>query len=708
MSKAFTKSNKINIISLNPKQKIINIRKPINKIMNLDNFLSKNKISKSPKVVSKNSIYYCKKSYISPTIASLTNHNSNKNIKKISPSSLLSSINSKTNKYKSPNYNSKISPIKQKYNFLQNNIKNQLYIQRNNNNKNIPKYKTDNHHNYAFHHKNKNEKIKNDTKKNNYKNKIISNKEKISKNIDNNIIFNSLIDFDSSENNFNNSIQGKEKIKQYINENKNEDNIIKCDINKDIEINKDEFNILLNNNDSGKKGDNLINSTNAFDVGSISNISKNGSNSVKEKNIEDENKTNNKEFENIINDLIEEENCKNLFKENKKNNEKNEDNDDDINDIIKENIEKNIIDDEFQKVIVSSQENQDNEENEENKDKVGNKENEKNEENSQDYEVEIIELNKKKNKEDNKINNNKEIEENKFNNKSEEILKNDSNINNSNINNSNNIDISLNNEIIDNNKFIINNSKNNMENTNNNIIKENTKIDKNDILSKNENNNNENYTSSEHINSEIIINDIQYKSKSIKNLIKAVEISNVLNINNNNNPFNNHITIKEGNTFKEISKEFNNILEYQKLKKNKTQKSTITIEEDNISNKVNIKTYINKSYKNVSKKSKNENITNAVYNKKDNNNNNEEMSKLNNSKKISKYKYTNIVITHPIIISINNGIFYINGNSEIESSDLNKDKQNEYNDEEMEIFISNKNKNLSFQKNEHYTFHGTV
>ena len=84
------------------------------------------------------------------------------------------------------------------------------------------------------------------------------------------------------------------------------------------------------------------------------------------------------------------------------------------------------------------------------------------------------------------------------------------------------------------------------------------------------------------------------------------------------------------------------------------------------------------------------------------------MSKLNNSKKISKYKYTNIVITHPIIISINNGIFYINGNSEIESSDLNKDKQNEYNDEEMEIFISNKNKNLSFQKNEHYTFHGTV
>jgi len=299
MSKAFPKKNKINIISLNPKTKIINIRKPINKIMNLDNFLNKNNISKSPKVISKNSIFFSKKSYISPTISSLINHNSNKNIKKNSPSNQLSSINSKTNKYKSPNYNSKISPIKQKYNLLQNNIKNQLYIQRNNN-KNIPLYKTENHHNYAFHHKNK--------KKNNYKNKIITNKEKISKNIDNNIIFNSLIDFDISENNFNNSIQGKEKLKQYLNENKNEDNFIKCDINKDIEINKDEFNILLNNNDSGKKGDNLINSTNAFDVGSISNISKNGSNSVKEKNIEDENKTNNKDFENIINDLIEEEN----------------------------------------------------------------------------------------------------------------------------------------------------------------------------------------------------------------------------------------------------------------------------------------------------------------------------------------------------------------------------------------------------------------
>jgi hypothetical protein len=61
-------------------------------------------------------------------------------------------------------------------------------------------------------------------------------------------------------------------------------------------------------------------------MGSISHISKNGSSSAKEKNIEGEiknNINNNNPFEKIVCDFIEEENCKNLFQgndSNKKNN----------------------------------------------------------------------------------------------------------------------------------------------------------------------------------------------------------------------------------------------------------------------------------------------------------------------------------------------------------------------------------------------------
>jgi hypothetical protein len=329
MSKILLNENRIknNILSLNPKPKIITVRKPINKIMNLDNFFTKNKISKSPKIFSKNSINYSKKAYISPTISSLTNNNTKKYSKNNSPSKIRYSINSNKNKNKNSKYvGSKISPVKRKYNFLQHNIKNELYVKtnNNNNNKNITEFKTNEkaiNKNHAF-----NFKKKSNSKKKNYKDRILINKKKLSKNLDNNLIFSSLIDYESSDNNCSSSVRGKEKIKQYLNEDKkedqNKDNAIKCEIGKDIfDINnKDMLNILMSNNSyRKKKGDNCINSTYVLDVGSISHISKNGSISIKEKNMEDETKTNNKEFEKIINDLIGEDNCKNLFIENKKN-----------------------------------------------------------------------------------------------------------------------------------------------------------------------------------------------------------------------------------------------------------------------------------------------------------------------------------------------------------------------------------------------------
>ena len=146
MSKILLNENKIknNILSLNPKPKIINVRKPINKIMNLDNFFTKNKISKSPKIFPQNSIKKKKKAYISPTISSLTNINIKKGSKNNSPSKIRYSINSNRNKIKNSKYvASKISPIKRKYNFLQHNIKNELYVKRNNyNSKNITEFKT--------------------------------------------------------------------------------------------------------------------------------------------------------------------------------------------------------------------------------------------------------------------------------------------------------------------------------------------------------------------------------------------------------------------------------------------------------------------------------------------------------------------------------------------------------------------------------------
>ena len=300
--------------------------------MSLGNFMNKGKISKSPKINSFNSY---QKSYISPSISFFKKNNSKKVIKKISPSNKKSPITFIVNKNKTPKQiSSHNSPYREKNDLLNKNIKNNLYNNNNNKKSNIlPKFKKFekfgkqiNSINVKFNKIKINNNIKNNikTNKKNYKKKIIINKEKLSKNLENNIIFNSLIDMDNSSSN-------NSKIKEYISESNN-DELIKCNINNLEEINnKDEYNLQLSSNESAKKGENLNNINNAFDVGSISYISKNGSGSAKEKIIEEEIK-NNKGFDKIIKHLNEEENCKALFHD--KNNK---------NEIIKESIENNKI-----------------------------------------------------------------------------------------------------------------------------------------------------------------------------------------------------------------------------------------------------------------------------------------------------------------------------------------------------------------------------
>ena len=125
-------------------------------------------------------------------------------------------------------------------------------------------------------------------KKCNYKKKIAMNKQKLNKNNkENNLILGSLMD--DNEGMFDNN----SKLKNYVS-------------NK---INQKEKNKSLGNN--------------IFDMGSISHISKNGSSSGKEKIGEEEIKNNNP-FEKIVYDFVEEENCKNLFQENKNINNINE------------------------------------------------------------------------------------------------------------------------------------------------------------------------------------------------------------------------------------------------------------------------------------------------------------------------------------------------------------------------------------------------
>lgn len=384
------KNNKL-IKNIDQQPIILNIRKPISKVMSLDNFLKKGKASNSLKNNSNSSIYSFQKSYISPTVSFIKNKKPKKSPNKISPlnkQNLIFLKLDKNNPKKIPN----ISSMKQNNNYLNHSIKSNLY----NNSKgkkkaNFKKIKIPEKiakKVYSFNIRNKKNKISNDIKKNininnNYKNKIIINKEKLIKNLDNNLIFNSLIDIDKSCSFGSHSNEEKEKLKSENNINNNY--IKKCNIN--LDYNKDDLNLALSSNES-KRGDNLNSiNNNVFDVGSISNISKNWSGSAKERIIDEEIKNNNKGFEKIINELIEEENCKSLFKPKKESNNDNE--------IIQELIQNHEIrkDQEIKNEIKEKKDNH--------------------EENSDN-------LNDKSNKENESLNNSQKSEEKKFNQKEKE------------------------------------------------------------------------------------------------------------------------------------------------------------------------------------------------------------------------------------------------------------------------------------------------
>ena len=223
----------------------------------------------------------------------------------------------------------KISPNKEKNDLINKNIKNNLY-----NNKEVP------HDNKE----NKNE--KNEIRKYNYKKKININKHKLNKNKENNLILGNLIDNENEGTFDNNSL---EKIK-----------IIKFN---------DYINNKINGNEKNKNKKN-----NLFDVGSISHISKNGSSSAREKNIEEEIKNNNA-FEKIVCDFIEEENCKVLFKKNELNKEN-----------IDNNNENNPINQQYKSKALKEIINNENNENYKNnniKKKVNKKNHEKNKKSNQ-------------------------------------------------------------------------------------------------------------------------------------------------------------------------------------------------------------------------------------------------------------------------------------------------------------------------------------
>ena len=191
-----------------------------------------------------------------------------------------------------------ISPNKQKVELMnKNNLNNNKQASPNNKENKIEKY---------------------EIRKYNYKKKININKHKLNKNKnkDNNLILGNLIDNENEGTFDNNSL---EKIK-----------IIK-------------FNDYINNKINIKEK-NKNKKNNIFDMGSISHISKNGSSSAREKNIEEEIKNNNA-FEKIVCDFVEEENCKILFKNNEFNKENIDNNENNqINQQYKSKALKEIID----------------------------------------------------------------------------------------------------------------------------------------------------------------------------------------------------------------------------------------------------------------------------------------------------------------------------------------------------------------------------
>ena len=216
--------NKENIINNNDIPKIIVLRKPINKVMNLEYLKN---FSKEKNLDSLIALYSSKKAYIFPKIKFIPR-------KKIDNTKQVKINNNKPNEQKKELINNNDAlDIKEK----------------NITNKEIKKY--------------------------NYKKKINMNKHHMNKIKENNLILGSLID-NETEGTFDNNSLEKAKANKF----------------KNFIINK------INNNENNKNVKNNI-----FDMGSISHISKNGSSSAKDKNMEEEIKNNNA-FEKIVCDFI--------------------------------------------------------------------------------------------------------------------------------------------------------------------------------------------------------------------------------------------------------------------------------------------------------------------------------------------------------------------------------------------------------------------
>ena len=153
----------------------------------------------------------------------------------------------------------------------------------------------------------------------------------------------------------------------------------------------------------------------------------------------------------------------------------------------------------------------------------------------------------------------------------------------------------------------------------------------------------------------------------------------------------------------EINKKLKNIILKQSRKKYIYQKN-------------NIKSYFRKwkyLLNNKNKKDKNIIITNIIY-KACPNDDNEFVYKLSDSsfpnlEEHFGYYNSNIAICHPINITISKGVFYLNNKSK-KTDYSNNNKPDNNNNEDMEVYVVKniKNRNISFQRNDNYTFNGLI
>ena len=290
MSKIFFSNKPISLKKKAEKPQIIIIRKPINKIMNLSNF-KKNSLKTTTKYTS----IFFKRSYISPTVTSIKKNSMDKkspSYSKLLPNNSLSKITHKC-------INSSFTPRNPKTFFLKKDISNKVLSNQKRNCMNITRNRPMNSlkiHNTEQKLTKENTKYRinidlklkqRNNNNNNYKNRIINNRQKLIKNIDNNYLLNSLLDKDNSEISDNKSLQGKDKLKHYLNEKNNK--IIGFNIKKPNSRNK-VCNILLSNNKIAKTELNKKINNNIYENKNNSPISRNGHIPVTEIDMREEEK----------------------------------------------------------------------------------------------------------------------------------------------------------------------------------------------------------------------------------------------------------------------------------------------------------------------------------------------------------------------------------------------------------------------------------